>query len=59
MILGGIVTALFIGFGMDKNFLKTHMLSFMPSFVFELWYASVKYFIPPILVALMLYMLKN
>jgi len=59
MILGGIVVALFIGFGMDKNFLKTHMVSFMPSFVFELWYLSVKYFIPPILILLMFYMLTN
>lgn len=59
MILGGIVTALFIGFGVDKNFLKTHLTLYISSFVFELWYTCVKYFIPPILLALMFYMLQS
>ncbi len=59
LILGGLLTAFFIGFGMDKNFLKTHMLSFMPEFVFELWYSCVKYFIPPILIVLMVYMIQS
>ncbi len=59
MIVGGIVTALFIGFGMDKNFLKTHLMAHISSFAFEVWYLCVKYFIPPILVALMLYMFQS
>lgn len=59
LVLGGIVTALFIGFGMDKNFIKMHLIAFMPQFVFELWYVCVKYFIPPILVTLMVYMMQS
>ncbi|HRF56423.1 MAG TPA: sodium-dependent transporter [Campylobacterales bacterium] len=56
MIAGGIVTALFIGFGMDKNFLKTHVTLYMPPLVFEFWYIAVKYFIPALLTGLMVYM---
>ncbi len=56
MIAGGIVTALFIGFGMDKNFLKTHITLYMPPLVFEFWYIGVKYFIPALLTGLMVYM---
>lgn len=59
LICGGIVTALFIGFGMDKNFLKTHLLHFMPSLAFEFWYIGVKYFIPPTLIWLMVYMVNS
>lgn len=59
LIIGGLATALFIGFGMDKNFLKTHLTMHIPPFAFELWYICVKYFIPPILIALMIYMFRS
>jgi neurotransmitter:Na+ symporter, NSS family len=59
LVLGGILTALFIGFGIDKNSLKTHMTAFMSTFAFELWYAMVKYIIPPVLVIFMLNMFKS
>ncbi len=59
MILGGILTALFIGFGVDKNYLKTHMTIFISEFWFECWYIGVKYFIPPVLVLLMINMMNS
>jgi neurotransmitter:Na+ symporter, NSS family len=59
LILGGLFTALFIGFGMDKNYLKTHMIVFMSEFWFECWYIGVKYFIPPVLVILMANMVNS
>lgn len=59
LIVGGLLIAFFVGFGIDKNLLRTHMLSFMPEFVFELWYSCVKYFIPPVLIVLMAYMLQS
>lgn len=57
LILGGIFTALFLGFGTDKNNLKTHMTHFMSDFAFETWYFGVKYCIPPVLIILMGYMI--
>lgn len=59
LVLGGILTALFIGFGMDKNYLKTHMTAFMSPFLFECWYAAIKYFIPPTLIVLMVNMINS
>ncbi len=59
LTLGGVLTALFIGFGIDKNSLKTHMTAFMSPFAFEIWHAMVKYIITPILVILMVNMFNS
>ncbi len=44
--LGGIVTAVFVGFFIDQNHLKNNMLHFMNETVFKIWLFSIRFIVP-------------
>ncbi len=44
--LGGIVTALFVGFFIDQNHLKTNMLHYMSKGVYNTWLFSIRFIVP-------------
>lgn len=44
--LGGIITAVFVGFFIDQNQLKINMLKFMPEFVYNIWIFSIRFIVP-------------
>lgn len=44
--LGGIITAVFVGFFIDKNQLKINMLKFMPEFIYDIWLFSIRFIVP-------------
>ncbi len=44
--LGGIITAVFVGFFIDQNQLKINMLKFMPEFIYTIWLFSIRFIVP-------------
>lgn len=44
--LGGIITAIFVGFFIDQNHLKNNMLHFMSETVFNVWLFSIRFIVP-------------
>jgi len=44
--LGGIITAIFVGFFIDQNTLKNNMLHFMSQKVFSIWLFSIRFIVP-------------
>lgn len=44
--LGGIITAIFVGFFIDQNQLKINMLKFMPEFIYTIWLFSIRFIVP-------------
>ncbi|QOG11978.1 sodium-dependent transporter [Arcobacter sp. FWKO B] len=44
--LGGIITAIFVGFIVDQNQLKTLLLNYMSNSVYKVWLFSIRYLVP-------------
>lgn len=44
--LGGIITAIFVGFFIDQTQLKINMLKFMPEFIYTIWLFSIRFIVP-------------
>lgn len=44
--IGGILTALFVGYVIDQNELKQYMLKYMSSTIFTIWLFSLRFIVP-------------
>ncbi len=51
--LGGMITAIFVGFIMDKEKIYSILSKYMSDFVFNLWYFSIKFIAPIAVIAVM------
>ena len=55
--LGGLVMALFVGFVMPKEQVRSGLKSSMSDGVFSLWYKTLRYIVPPSLIVVMVNLL--
>ncbi len=56
--ISGFVTAIFLGYFVDKNILKTKFTSHVSLTIFNIWYFLIKYVVPIAIILLFLNLLK-